>query len=165
MAKKKSGSTHNGTKESSTDTDTLKAGYNYAVLQRHDKHLAQLFFTSSICNVYKFNLEDAEWDKLDCQGTLFIYSRATRDGDIGNTESFPYGLVVLNRHNSEDFSLGVMPLSVASRKGTPEMEIKWEEPFIMVQSADGAMYGLWIFNEADRPAVQKTLQWCLDQSL
>lgn len=162
MGKKKSG-TRNGT--TSEDVDSQKAGYNFAVLQRHDPYLSQLFFTSSICNVYKFSVEDAEWDKLDCQGTLFLYSRAARDGDVGNTDQYPYGLIVLNRNNADDFSLGIMPLSIAARTGAPEMESKWEDPFIMVQAADGAMYGLWLFTESDRPAVQKTLQWCLNQNL
>lgn len=151
-------------KKKRTIDEKSKQAYNYAVLSRHDPKVAQIFFSSAICNAYKFNIEEGEWDKLDCQGTLFIYSRVARDAnDVGDAYKFPYGLTILNRLSLENFTLGISPLCIAQVSGEPEMAVSMEDPFIMVQSADGGMYGLWLFHERDREPVLQTIQWCLDQ--
>jgi mRNA-decapping enzyme subunit 1 len=146
--------------------ESTKISYNYAVLLKHDPYLAQIICSSTICNVYKFNLELAEWEKLNCLGTLFVYSRVAKTVDaIGDSKKYPYGLIVLNRLNLENFSLGISPVSRSRAASDPEMEVKLEDPFIMVQACDGAMYGLWLFNEADREPVLSTMQWCLSQTI
>ena len=163
--------------------------YNYGVLTLHDPKLAQIFATSSICNVYKYNIDNGEWEKLDCQGTLFVYSRRQdmptnssgngkrRRGKKGNAsdtqdqqeqqqiDPYSYGLMVLNRLSLENFSLGITPLSVAAKLDLPEMEVKLEDPFIMVEAADGEIYGLWLFHEADRPIVEGMIKWCLNAQI
>lgn len=138
--------------------------YNYSVLGRHDPRIYQIFFTSSICNVYKYDLEENQWEKLNCQGTLFIYSRVARDpNDIGDTQKYPYALMVLNRLSIENFTLGITPLSLAKEfNDGSEMDINMEDPFIMVQSSDEQMYGLWLFHDQDRERTLTTLQWCLN---
>jgi hypothetical protein len=143
-----------------------KQAYNYAVISRHDTKLAQVFFTSAICNVYKFDIEAGEWDKLNCQGTLFIYSRVARESsDVGDAKRFPYGLMVLNRLSLDNFILGLTPVSISAKTDEPEMEVELEDPFIMIQAADGAMYGLWLFHEADRSVAETTIAWCLNQQM
>lgn len=148
---------------SQSQTEALTASfYNYSVLLRHDPHLAQLFVTSSICNVYRFNIEKSEWDKTNYQGTLFIYSRVEKEGlGPGNTGIFPYGLMVLNRLSLEDFTLGITPEAISTRQGGPEVAVEMEGNFIMIQAADGVMYGLWVFDETDRQLVLSTLQHCI----
>lgn len=149
-----------------------KQAANYGVLLLHDPKLAQIFATSSICNVYKYNMNSSEWEKLECQGTLFVYSRRQDMGGPNNESNqhgqsqpqdpYPYGIMVLNRLSLENFSLGITPLSISSKYDFPEMDVKLEEPFIMVEATDGGMYGLWLFHEEDRPMVQGMIQWCLD---
>lgn len=152
--------TSNGT-QGQTEALTVSF-YNYSVLLRHDPHLAQLFVTSSICNVYRFNIEKSEWDKTNIQGTLFIYSRVAKEGlGPGNTGIFPYGLMVLNRLSLEDFTLGITPEVISSRHEGPEVAVEMEGNFIMIQAADGVMYGLWVFDETDRQLVLSTLQHCI----
>ncbi|ANB15419.1 Dcp1p [Sugiyamaella lignohabitans] len=156
----------NSTMPDQNNPELTKQSYNYAVLSRYDPFIAQIICTSAICNVYKFNIEQAEWDKINCQGTLFVYSRAAKSPDnIGDSQKFPYGLIVLNRLNEYNFSLGVTPLTISKRTGDPEMEFKLEDSFIMAQAADGAMYGLWLFDTKDRETILNTLQWCLSQSM
>ncbi|CAN6637797.1 mRNA-decapping enzyme subunit 1 [Trichomonascus vanleenenianus] len=143
--------------------ETARQAYNYAVLARHDPKIAQVFLTSSICNVYQFDLEDGEWKKLHYQGPMFIYSRAPRDtNDPGDALKYPYGLFVLNRLGIENFTLGITPTKLTAQSDGQEMQVKYEDPFIMVQASDGAMYGLWLFSEEDRTAVTQTLNWCLN---
>lgn len=198
-----------------------KQAYNYGVLSLHDPDLAQVFATSSICNVYRYNLELSEWEKLECQGTLFVYSRrqdrsnasnltagsdnkrrtkkqgntntsggnrsVESDGNSSDTlslaqqqdqsndqdqsqqnkkqDAYPYGLMVLNRLSLENFSLGITPLSVSTKHNYPEMDVKLDDPFIMIEAADGEMYGLWLFHEEDRPLVQGMIKWCLDAQI
>jgi mRNA-decapping enzyme subunit 1 len=171
MAKKKieqNGKLNNGNTTNNgniTDISITPGGYNYTVISSHDKYLAQIITSSPICNVYKFNIETSEWDKLNCQGSAFIYSRAAKELDSGDTTKYPYAVIVLNRLNMDDFSLGITPLSVARKTEDLEMEVKYEDPFIMVQGSDGAMYGLWLFNETDRETFRVTIDWCLNQLL
>lgn len=209
---KKSKSSNNNSSNNTNNAqsnETSKQAYNYQVLSFHDPKLAQIFATSSICNVYKFNIDSGEWEKLECQGTLFIYSRQIQQqqqqqqqidnstnakGRSGrssansstsniNSESstsadkgpndagdnkidpYPYGLMVLNRLSLDNFSLGITPDSVARKYGLPEMEVKLEDPFIMVEASDGEMYGLWLFHEGDRPLVEGMIKWCLDAQI
>lgn len=185
----------NNNNNNSQSNETSKQAYNYQVLSFHDPKLAQIFATSSICNVYKFNIDSGEWEKLECQGTLFIYSRQLQQqqqqninansntNEINNPEPnrvadtlssgtidnkvdpYPYGLMVLNRLSLDNFSLGITPDSVAQKYGLPEMEVKLEDPFIMVEAGDGEMYGLWLFHEGDRPLVEGMIKWCLNAQI
>lgn len=161
-----SASAVDGSTEQTTSQQKLQ--YNYATISRYDPRLAQIFCTSAICTVYKFDVELGEWDKVNCQGTIFVYSRALKPGDVAtenDTQKYPYGLFVLNRLNADNFSLGLCPASVSRRLGGPEMHVSLEDPYIMVQSLDGAMYGLWLFNESDRNPMCDTLKWCLSQEI
>lgn len=195
--------------------ETSKQAFNYGVLRMHDPKLAQIFATSSICNVYKYSMERSEWEKLECQGTLFVYSRqqnvnagaaagATDKTQAQGTgkrrkrknpnasqsatptieqqqelqeaapesqpqqqqqpefDQYPYALTVLNRLSLENFSLGITPLCFSEKYDLPEMDVKLEEPFIMVEGTDGGMYGLWVFHENDRPYIEQVIRFCLD---
>lgn len=75
-----------GNAPSAVIDEASKQAYNYGVVSMHDPKLAQIFATSSICNVYKYNVDQDEWEKLDCQGTLFVYSRR-QDVQSGNAEA------------------------------------------------------------------------------
>jgi mRNA-decapping enzyme subunit 1 len=208
---KKSKNSNNNNNNNAQNNETSKQAYNYQVLSFHDPKLAQIFATSSICNVYKFNVDSGEWEKLECQGTLFIYSRqlhqqqqqqqqldssanakgrsgrnsansnnsnininsesstradeANNDAADNKIDPYPYGLMVLNRLSLDNFSLGITPDSVATKYGLPEMEVKLEDPFIMVEASDGEMYGLWLFHEGDRPLVEGMIKWCLNAQI
>lgn len=155
------------------DVTQQKLQYNYATISRYDPLLAQIICTSAICTVYKFDMDAGEWDKVNCQGTIFVYSRAMPVAKLSDfspssssdLQKFPYGLFVLNRLNADNFSLGLCPKSICQRTGSPNMEVSLDNPYIMVQATDGAMYGLWLFNESDRKPVCDALNWCLTQEL
>lgn len=162
MAKKKNEPNGKPVTATSEDLNTSRLNYNYTVISKLDKYVAQIICSSPICNVYKFNIESGEWDKLNCQGSVFVYSRAAKE-DVGDTLKFPYAVIVINRLNMDDFSVGITPLSIARRTEDLEMEVKYEDPFIMIHGSDGAMYGLWLFNESDRELFRTTIDWCLNQ--
>ena len=72
----------------------LRNSLNHTVLKLHDEQIYQILYTSSICNVYKFDLQDQQWNKVECQGTLFFYKR----------QDSKFGLMVLNRLNLENLA-------------------------------------------------------------
>lgn len=147
--------------------EQMKIKYNHQVLAYHDPKLAHIFSTSCICNVYKFDVEEEKWEKLDCQGTLFVYSRQQQMNENGEVETdpYPYGVMVLNRTSLENFSLGITPTSIANKLGIENMEVTLDDPFIMIATSSGEMFGLWLFYEPDRNSVEQMIQWCLNANI
>ncbi|ODQ67974.1 PH domain-like protein, partial [Nadsonia fulvescens var. elongata DSM 6958] len=108
-----------------------KQAFNYTVLLRHDPRLAHIFFTSPICNIYKFKVETSEWEKTHYQGTLFIYQRNPIVDSPRLAERYPFALKVMNRLDSENFTLGLMPTNIVT-PGMNKMNVSLEDTFIMV---------------------------------
>lgn len=127
---------------------------NYAVIRKHDPALTQLFFTSSMCSVYKFNIAAEQWDKTEVQGSLFMYSRVAND-------DYPYAALVLNRNNNQDFFLGITPTHISLERGRIPLSVKLEDKFLMVQVSPEEIYGLWLFDEIDREKLNGLMSWCL----
>lgn len=149
---------------------------NFNVISRYDPAIKQVICHTSHCVIYKFNNESQEWIKSDYQGTLAIY---LRDFHVPNGESpvtyqdlqnlFCYGLILLNRNNPKCFSIGLLPKKVVNHffpsgiNGKPvfEMDVELNDNLIIVKNLFGEIYGLWVFNEADRIKLFKILSSCL----
>ena len=128
--------------------------YNYGVLKLHDSALDKIIFRSSICDVYEFNNTSENWNQIDCKGTVFLYSRISNDG-------FPYALLVLNRNSPMDFYVGITPAFKSVINGKPPMETELQDSTIMVQKSVEQIYGLWLFEESDRPKLTSLIRWCI----
>lgn len=130
-----------------------KEQYNHAVIARHDPALSQLIFTSSVCDVFIWDDSINDWRGTETKGTLFLYSRIAAD-------EYPYTLLVLNRQNIQDWSLGITPAVMALRKGETPIGVKLQENFLMLQ-AENRVYGLWLYESADRQVALQLIDWCI----
>lgn len=135
-----------------TESPGTRDAINHAVLKKHDPALSQIIFTSSICDVYKFDSDG--WRQMNVKGTLFLYARVSTDG-------FPYALLVLNRNNNADFYLGIQPRQMSLKYGRPVVETALEDSVVMIQPDPNNVYGLWLFDSSDRQTVLSLIQWCI----
>ncbi|GME91371.1 hypothetical protein B5S32_g644 [[Candida] boidinii] len=55
--------------------DIYRKALTFNVISKYDPKINQLIHLSSYCVVYKFDDEISDWEKLDYQGPLIIYSR------------------------------------------------------------------------------------------
>lgn len=132
---------------------------NSKVLQRRDSKLSKILLTSPICNVYKYNFSDNDWDRLDVQGPLFVYTRQNNDGD------YPYAAFVMNRLGLEDFYIGLCPKSWSVKHEKAPMRVTLDDPLLMIEECAETTYGLWLFDENDRVKCLKLLEDCLESKV
>lgn len=114
---------------------------NFNVIRRYDPKIKQLLFHTPHSTLYKWDINDNKWNKLEYQGVLAIYLRDIAEGaDLlvpsrdqqqdanGSNEIkagevlygrdiYNYGLIILNRINPDIFSIAIAPnCSVNKRK-------------------------------------------------
>lgn len=168
--------------------ETAKYYLNYGVLALHDSKLGQIFFTTTVCNIYIFDSETEEWNKSYCQGPLFLYSRVVtpqdqenakiksldknegeEDDDDGTHKSnidygsfAPYALIALNRLSPDNFSLAVTPKSIAKKHGVDTVSIYRDGDFLIVQSPDDVTYCIYLYKDEERQSILDGVEWCLN---
>lgn len=128
--------------------------YNEEVLRTHDATFAQLLFVSSVCDVYKFAVDADAWVQKNVKGTLFLY--ATQN------PRQPFTVLVLNRLAPQDFAVDLVPAALALAEGVEPTVADMQDNTIMIQTP-GAVYGLWLFEEADRAPLLALARQCLGQ--
>ncbi|CAH2350164.1 mRNA-decapping enzyme subunit 1 [[Candida] railenensis] len=154
---------------------------NFNVINRYDPSIKQLLYHTSHCVIYKFEDETEEWIKSDYQGSLALYLRDFKLPQQNNQTQisfqdlqslFCYGLMLFNRNKPECFSLGFLPNNITKHflpqglggNGIDEMNVELNDNLIIVKNLLGEIYGLWVFNEADRMKLFKLLEFCLKNS-
>lgn len=130
--------------------------FNYSVVSRHDQELSQIFFTSPICEVYQYDSDAGSWNKKDCKGTLFLYSRITHD-------EYPYAALVLNRQSNDDFKMGITPWATSDKSHLHKMAVELNDNLLVIHASPEEIYGLWLFSEEDRKSCLSLIEWCLSK--
>ncbi|KAK9469146.1 hypothetical protein V1512DRAFT_258704 [Lipomyces arxii] len=135
-------------------------GMNYMVLRRHDPLLNEIKYTSPHAVLYKFVPDTGAWEKLSCQGVLFIY---TRPSDTRNEED--YALMILNRHSVKNFMIKLRDVTDVERPGdfmmmrsVPGATERWEIGYEDESDTQPDVYGLWIYAEDDREDVEELVR-------
>lgn len=75
----------------------------------------------------------------------------------------------MNRNNPECFSLGLVPNKITqhifpqgvNNMGILSMDVELNGNLIIVKNLLGEIYGLWVFNEAEREKLYRLLEFCL----
>eukprot|EP00127_Corallochytrium_limacisporum_P004085 Clim_evm30s157 gene=Clim_evmTU30s157 len=112
---------------------------NLKVLQRFDNSITSIIEKpAGHVVVYSFKNETGSWEKLDIVGSLFLFQR------MGNP---PYGLFVLNRQSMQNLIEYV----------GPGFEMSVQDPFMMIRTINGTIYGLWFYEQEDRLRIQAGL--------
>ncbi|RLV86823.1 mRNA-decapping enzyme subunit 1 [Meyerozyma sp. JA9] len=163
----------------STDQNALdlyRNALNFNVISRYDNKIKQLLYHTSHCVIYKYDATTEEWEKTDFSGTLALYLRDFATPHRGAPPTvdtlrslFCYGLILMNRNNPECFSLGLVPNKITqhifpqgvNNMGILSMDVELNGNLIIVKNLLGEIYGLWVFNEAEREKLYKLLEFCL----
>ncbi|KAK9329291.1 hypothetical protein V1520DRAFT_343698 [Lipomyces starkeyi] len=153
---------------------------NHTVLARHDPLINDIELTSAHAVLYKFVPDTSAWEKLPCQGVLFVYSRRASTASNGyyyqnGTDSWEeadeHVLAILNRQSLKSFFLKLEDIT----------DIERLDEFVMVRSPYSAVepwevgyedttapkqpdvWGLWIYMGDDRATVEELCRSCIGE--
>ncbi|KAK9235631.1 hypothetical protein V1525DRAFT_257271 [Lipomyces kononenkoae] len=151
---------------------------NHTVLARHDPLINDIELTSAHAVLYKFVPDTSAWEKLPCQGVLFVYSRRAstvsngyyyQNGTDSWEEADEHMLAILNRQSLKSFFLKLEDIT----------DIERLDEFVMVRSPYNAVepwevgyedttapkqpdvWGLWIYMSEDRATLEELCRSCI----
>lgn len=173
----------NTTTDSSQPIEIYKQALTFNVIAKYDPSISQLLHISSYCVIYQYDEDAEDWVKSSYMGPVSVYARRSiwdkvdDDKNINKVsvdqilaakqgEYYRFGLLVLNRGQPENFSLGFL-----GDKYIQDDDVKDERGFlveksdqlIIVRDFNGNAFGLWIFDEKDRDYLYQLLMYCTDQ--
>lgn len=124
----------------------------FNVIGRYDPKIDRLLYHTSHCQLYKFG-ETQEWDKLDYQGVLAVYSRKKSEEGDEVDDIYDHGIIILNRASPENFSIGLLSNSESRKLGVSEIKTEHQTDYIIIKNLEGDIYGFWIHEVKDRESV------------
>lgn len=182
--------------QSSSTLEFYRKALNFNVIGRYDPKIKQLLFHTPHASIYKWDTTKDEWNKLDYQGVLAIYLRDIGDGNStlpaeeqsqsqqhsDNTDSgktligrdiYNYGLIILNRINPDNFSMGIVPNNVINKRkvfNTVEddqntlelMGVEVKDDLVIIKNLKHEVYGIWIHTVADRQNIYELIKYLLE---
>lgn len=98
------------------------------LLQDHATHVV----------LYSFKPDSNEWEKVNIEGALFIYSRKTEPR---------YNMTIINRLNTNNL--------VEFLNG--DMNLQVQEPFLLYRNGEGKIFGIWFYSQKECAQISKTL--------
>ncbi|SCU84155.1 LADA_0D00166g1_1 [Lachancea dasiensis] len=175
---------------------------NYNVIGRYDPKIKQLLFHTPHASVYKWDFGKDEWERLEYQGVLAIYLRDISHGEhmlleetddersilalssrpngpehnveiLRGRDIYNYGLILLNRMNPENFSIGIAPNSVINKRklfATEEdsqqpletMKVEVKDDLVIIKNLRHEVFGIWIHTVPDRKNVYELIKYLLE---
>ncbi|AQZ17296.1 DCP1 (YOL149W) [Zygosaccharomyces parabailii] len=176
---------------------------NFNVIGRYDPKIKQLLFHTPHASLYKWEFDKDEWTKLECQGVFAIYlrdvsnkddmlpdletqeqsvtalaSQANGEGSISGAvlsgcDIYNYGLIILNRINPDNFSMGIVPNSVVNKRKVFDAPKNMENPLecmgvevkdelVIIKNLKHEVYGVWIHTAADRQNIYELIKYLLE---
>ncbi|CEP61052.1 Dcp1p LALA0_S02e05666g [Lachancea lanzarotensis] len=175
---------------------------NFNVIGRYDSKIKQLLFHTPHASVYKWDFGKDEWVRLEYQGVLAIYLRDLTQGDeilpeeteeersvlalpskpngpehntevLKGRDIYNYGLILLNRMNPENFSIGIAPNSVINKRRlfSPDedeqqplecMKVEVKDDLVIIKNLRHEVFGIWIHTVPDRKNVYELIKYLLE---
>lgn len=194
--------TENDGASSAMTMEFYRKALNFNVIGRYDPKIKQLLFHTPHASVYKWDFEKDEWNKLDYQGVLAIYLRDVTGGDslppvgdsneqsvvssagqqmdaaacgesLSGRDIYNYGLIILNRMNPDNFSMGIVPNSVVNKRKVFEadentnnplecMGVEVKDELVIIKNLKNEVYGIWIHTVADRQNIFELIKYLLE---
>lgn len=180
--------------------DFYRKALNFNVIGRYDPKIKQLLFHTPHASIYKWNLDKNEWDKLEYQGVLAIYLRDVSNIDYLPTETelelngsqfapekdlslnskilegkdiYNYGLILINRINPDNFSMGIVPNSIINKRKVFEadedlknpletMGVEVKDDLVIIKNLKHEVYGIWIHTVVDRQNIFELIKYLLE---
>lgn len=160
----------------------FKKEANFQITKTYDSKITSLVYHLNHCKIYQFDNESSDWQFLGCQGPLVLYERKTKDGDVLGENEFEdgfdvsqltgpdiynYGLMVFNRLEPINFSLGISNDIGFIKKQEEtnneplinEMKVDLKGELVIVKSHLNEVFGLWIEESEEREAVYQLLEY------
>lgn len=168
--------------DNSKTIEIYKQALTFNVIAKYDPLISQLLHISSYCVIYQYDEDAQDWIKSSYMGPVCVYSRRSvwdkvDDNNIGKVsvdeilaakqgELFKFGLVVLNRGQPENFSLGFLGDKYLSQEDLDEEKqllVEKSDELIIVRDFNGKAFGLWIFDVKDRDYLYQLLLYCTEK--
>lgn len=169
--------------DSAQTIEIYKQALTFNVIAKYDPLITQLLHISSYCVIYQYDEEAEDWVKSSYMGPVSVYARRSvwdktgKDDNIARVnvddilnakqgEYYRFGLLVLNRSQPENFSLGFLGDKYLSQENLDDdrgLLIEKSDQLIIVRDFNGKAFGLWIFDKKDRDYLYQLLMYCTDQ--
>lgn len=169
--------------DSSQTIEIYKQALTFNVIAKYDPSIAQLLHISSYCVIYQYDEDAEDWVKSSYMGPVSVYARRSIWDKVGDDKSikkvsvdqilaakqgeyYRFGLLVLNRGQPENFSLGFLGdkyIQGDDVKDDRGLLVEKSDQLIIVRDFNGNAFGLWIFDEKDRDYLYQLLMYCTDQ--
>lgn len=163
-------------------TEIYKQALTFNVIAKYDPAISQLLHISSYCVVYQFDDDAEDWVKTSYMGPVSVYSRRSiwdkysEDSNVPTVsvddvlsgkhgQYYKFGLLVLNRGQPENFSLGFLSDRYINQYDIDEernLLVEKSDELIIVRDFNGKAFGLWLFDPKDREYLYKLLLYCTD---
>lgn len=174
------------TESASQTTEIYKQALTFNVVAKYDPAITQLLHISSYCVIYQFDEDAEDWVKSSYMGPVCVYARRSvwdkysediSDDKIATVsvddllkakqgEYYKFGLLVLNRSQPDNFSLGFLGDKYLNEDDVVEEKnllIEKSDELIIVRDFNGKAFGLWIFDPKDRDYLYQLLLYCIDK--
>lgn len=177
------GITSNENRDSSQTLEIYKQALTFNVIAKYDPSISQLLHISSYCVIYQYDEELEDWVKSSYNGPVSVYARRSEWDKNDNQDNinkvnvdtilnakhgkyYRFGLLILNRAQPENFSLGFLGDKYVTDDDVNEergLLIEKSDQLIIIRDFNGKAFGLWIFDEKDRDYLYQLLMYCTDQ--
>ncbi|TID15778.1 hypothetical protein CANINC_004307 [Pichia inconspicua] len=162
--------------------EIYKQALTFNVVAKYDPSISQLLHISPYCVIYEYNEETSDWVKSSFMGPLCVYARRSEwdryDDDhhpkvevdtVINSSTgsyYRFGLLVLNRGQPENFSIGLLGDDYIIDKDIKDdrgLLIEKNDELIIIKDFNDKTFGLWLFDEKDREYINQLLLFCVDK--
>lgn len=97
-------------------------------LKKFDQNAAEIVESAPLAAAYLFDKDLLKWEKLNCEGILFLYRKLYEP---------QYNLFLLNRHSNLHL---YQPVS-------QNLKLQVEDSYLLFRNDDGTIFGLWIYDK------------------
>ncbi|XKL60410.1 hypothetical protein PGB90_007467 [Kerria lacca] len=98
------------------------------VLKRYDRNAIEIIDSAPLAAVYMFNKEQVKWEKLKCEGILFLYQKSYEPH---------FNLFLLNRINNSHL---YQPIN-------HNLKLQIEDSYLLFKNDNDTIFGLWIYDK------------------
>lgn len=158
-------------KQSELTLEVYKGILTFNFVGKYDPKLKCIIRQTPYSVLYKFSTQNDEWEKLEFEGPLVFYERNVDPVEpqlafpapgqeqvvserLKMKDNYVKGLMIINRNNPKNISLGIIPKSYSSAYHhffrNSYYEVQMSNDLIILKNHLGEVYGIWIHDETDR---------------
>lgn len=163
-------------------TEIYKQALTFNVVAKYDPSISQLHHISPYCVIYEYDEDAEDWVKSSYMGPVCVYARRSEWDKYDDEHSpkvdvesiinsktgayYRFGLMVLNRSQPENFSIGLLGDNYIISKDIEDDKsvlVEKTDELIIIRGFNNKTFGLWLFDEKDRDYMYQLLLYCIDK--